>query len=726
MTRVETQLNGMSFWMETGRIAKQANGSVLAGMGETVVLVTAVTSGEVREGIDFLPLLVDYQEMYYAAGRIPGSYFRREIGRPSEKETLTSRFIDRPLRPRFPDGYCYDTQIIATVLSADPEVDPDVIAITAASSALTISDIPFDGPIAGIRVGRIEGELVANPTRSQLKLSDLNLIVAGTEDAIVMVEGGVAILPESEVLEAIFFGQKALMPLLELQKELQQKAGKPKFTITVPDPDTMLQDKVKDLAMEKMEQVIRIPTKIERNNAKKALQKEVIQALSEDYAGREQEIKGFLKEMEKDLMRHMILNEKRRIDGRSFTEVRPITCSVGELPRTHGSASFTRGETQVMAIVTLGSSEDEQRIESPGGQTFKHFMLHYNFPPYCVGEVRPLRGPARRDIGHGALAEKALASVIPLPEDFLYTIRIVSEVLESNGSSSMATVCGGTLAMMDAGIPIRDMVAGVAMGLIKEDDQVVILSDILGDEDHLGDMDFKVTGTKEGITALQMDIKVSGITPDVLNKAIIQAKEARLHILGKMEEVIDTPREELSAHAPKITTININPDKIRDLIGPGGKHIRNIVSSCGVKIDIDDTGAVHIFAPEESAANKAIAMIEELTQEAEIGKIYIGTVKRITDFGAFVEILPGTDGLVHISQLDHRHVKSVTDILHEGEEVRVKVIDIDKQGRIKLSRKALIDPPAGSDDHPHNHQDRYHHHSHNYHPHNKKPYGHDK
>ncbi len=693
MTRLETTLNGMPFWMETGRVAKQANGAILAGMGETVVLVTAVTSGEPREGLDFLPLLVDYQEMYYAAGRIPGSYFRREIGRPSEKEILTSRFIDRPLRPRFPEGYNYDTQIIATVLSADPEIDPDVIAITAASAALTVSDIPFDGPIAGVRVGRVDGKFVANPTKSQLEQSDVNIIVAGTKDAIVMVEGGVAVLPEDEVLDAIFFGHEALKPLLELQQELRQKAGKPKFSVVTPQKDIELENKVRELALDKMEQVIRIPTKVERNKAKKALKNEVIEALSNEYEGREQEIASFLKELEKERMRHMIVHEKRRIDGRAFDEIRPITCSVGELPRTHGSAFFTRGETQVLAVVTLGSSEDEQRIESPGGQTFKHFMLHYNFPPYCVGEVRPLKGPARRDIGHGALAERALASVVPPPDDFLYTIRIVSEVLESNGSSSMATVCGGTLAMMDAGIPIRDMVAGVAMGLIKEEDQIIILSDILGDEDHLGDMDFKVAGTKEGITALQMDIKISGLSRDILHKAIVQAKQARLHILSKMEQVIDKPRAELSVHAPKITTITINPEKIRDLIGPGGKHIKNIISACGVKIDIEDTGAVHIFAPEASAADKAIEMIKELTQEAEVGKVYKGIVKRITDFGAFVEIFPGTDGLVHISQLDHRHIKNVSDIVHEGDEIVVKVIEIDPQGRIKLSRKALLEQP---------------------------------
>ncbi len=690
MTKLETQINNMTFSLETGRLAKQANGSVLASFGDTVVLVTAVTSGQVREGIDFLPLLVDYQEMFYAAGRIPGGYFRREIGRPSEKETLTSRFIDRPLRPRFPEGYKYDTQIIATVLSVDTELDPDVVAITAASAALTISDIPFDGPIAGVRVGRVDGSFIANPTRSQLLNSDLNIIVAGSRDAIVMVEGGTAVLPEKDVLDAIMFGHKALQPLLDLQDELQAKVGKAKMEIPPVHVDDEITAKVRELAQGRMKEIIRIPSKQERNEAKKLLKAQVLETLKPLFADREQEVSAEFKKLEKELMRDLIVREKCRIDGRSFTEIRPITCSVGELPRTHGSAIFTRGETQALVVATLGSTGDEQRIESPEGELFKHFILHYNFPPYCVGEVRPMRGPARRDIGHGALAERALAAVVPPPEDFLYTIRVVSEVLESNGSSSMATVCGGTLAMMDAGIPIRDMVAGVAMGLIKTDDEVIILSDILGDEDHLGDMDFKVTGTEEGITALQMDIKVSGISQEILEKALLQAKDARLFILGKMQEVIDRPRKELSSYAPRITTLHINPDKIRDLIGPGGKHIRSIISDCGVKIDVDDTGQVNIFAPTAEATNKAIQQIKELTKEAQIGEIYEGIVKKIVDFGAFVEIFPGTEGLVHISQLDNKHVRDVHDVLKVGDKTPVKVIEIDKLGRIKLSRKEAL------------------------------------
>nr|HDN00438.1 polyribonucleotide nucleotidyltransferase [Deltaproteobacteria bacterium] len=690
MIKLKTQINDMALSFETGRLAKQSNGAVLASLGETVVLVTAVTSGKTREGIDYLPLMVDYQERFYGSGRIPGNYFRREIGRPSEKETLTSRLIDRPLRPRFPEGYAFDTQIIATVLSEDAEVDPDVVAITAASAALCISDIPFEGPIAGVRVGRVEGGFIANPTRTQLLNSDLNIIIAGTRNTIIMVEGWSAVLSEQEVLDAIFFGQESLTPLLDLQDELVEKSGKPKITVPEPVLDIDFTNKIREIAREKMLVAIQIPSKVERSEGIRRLKTEVWEALAAEYPGREQEISECMKGLEKDLMRTLITTEKRRIDGRTFEEVRPISCSVGELPRTHGSAVFTRGETQVLAVATLGSSEDEQRIESPAGQQYKHFMLHYNFTPYSVGEVRPLRGPARRDIGHGVLAERALAGVIPPADDFSYTIRIVADVLESNGSSSMATVCGGSLAMMDAGIPIRDMVAGVAMGLIKENDDIIILSDILGDEDHMGDMDFKVAGTQEGIAALQMDIKIPGISRDILGKALMQAKDARRFILSKMKEVIDHPRKDLSQYAPKIITLNINPEKIRDLIGPGGKNIRGIIAETGVKIDVNDLGEVNIFSSSATAAEDAIKRIKDLTKEAEVGEIYLGTVKKIMDFGAFVEILPGTDGLVHISQLENRHVKNVKDVLAEGDEVRVKVIGIDQQGRIKLSRKAAM------------------------------------
>ncbi len=678
--------------METGRLAKQANGAVKASFGETVVMATAVTSGQPREGIDFLPLMVDYQEMYYSSGRIPGNYFRREIGRPSEKEVLSSRFIDRPLRPRFPKGYNYDTQIIASALSVDPEIDADVIAITAASAALCVSDIPFDGPIAGVRVGRVDGKFIVNPTRSQLLESDMNLIIAGSRDAVVMVEGHASILPEEDILEAIMFAQEALQPLIDLQLELMEKAGKPKFQVPEPEKDEELEAKVRQLATERMDQAIRIPDKMERNHAKKLLKEEVIQKLSEIMPDREKEISSVLKELEKELMRKIILKERKRIDGRAFDEIRPIECSVGELPRTHGSSVFTRGETQVLAVATLGSQEDEQRIESPAGQEFKHFILHYNFTPFSVGEVRPLRGPARRDIGHGALAERALAAVMPLPEDFLYTVRVVSEVLESNGSSSMATVCGGCLAMMDAGIPIRDIVAGIAMGLILDEEsaEAIILSDILGDEDHLGDMDFKVAGTPEGITALQMDIKVSGISRQIISDALKQAKKGRDFIISKMQEVLPGPRKELSKYAPRLTDLQIKPEKIKDLIGPGGKTIKGIISDTGVKIDIDDTGTVHVFSASPEAADKAIAKIQEITREPEIGEVFEGVVKRIENYGAFIEILPGRDGLLHISQIDKKRVENVRDYFKEGDRVKVKVIDIDNQNRIKLSRKVLL------------------------------------
>ncbi len=696
MTKLKTQINNMPFSLETGRLAKQANGAILASLGDTMVLVTAVTSGQEREGMDFLPLLVDYQEMFFGSGRIPGNYFRREVGRPSEKETLTSRLIDRPLRPRFPVGYNYDTQVIATVLSMDTEVDPDVVAITAASAALCVSDIPFDGPIACVRVGRIRGRLVVNPTKTQLSASDLNLVVAGTRDAIVMVEGGALMVPEQEMLDAILFGHSALIPLLDLQDELVERAGKSKMAVPEPVLDPELIARVRDLAYEDMQKIIQIPRKIERNKSKKLLKIEVQEALAASYPGHEREISRSLEVFEKELVRSLVIKERLRIDGRKCDEVRPISCSVGELPRTHGSAVFTRGETQVLVAATLGCSEDEQRIESPGGEIYKHFMLHYNFTPYSVGEVRPLRGPARRDIGHGALAERALAGVIPPVEDFLYTIRIVSDVLESNGSSSMATVCGGTLAMMDAGIPIRDMVAGVAMGLVKEGDEVAILSDILGDEDHLGDMDFKVAGTEEGVTALQMDIKISGISQEILSKALMQSRDARHFILGKMKEVIDRPRKELSSYAPRFVSLNINPEKIRDLIGPGGKNIRGIIAETGVKIDVDDSGQVNIFSCSGKASEEAIEKIKDLTKEAKVGEIYLGTVKKIVDFGAFVEILPGTDGLVHISQLDNYHVQNVKDVLSEGDKVRVKVIDIDQRGRIRLSRKAAMEQQGAS------------------------------
>ncbi len=691
MQRVEREIAGRKFSLETGKVAKQAHGAVWASYGDTVVLVTVVAAEEPKE-MDFLPLSVEYQEMYYAAGRIPGSYFRREVGKGSEKEIITARLIDRPIRPLFPKGWRYETQVMATVLSMDPEVDPDIVAITAASAALEISPIPFNGPVAAVRVGRINDQFVLNPSASQLKESTLNLVVVGSEEAIVMVEGMAKEVPEELVKEALFFAHEHLKPLLEMQKELRAAAGKPKMAFEEPPVDEALKAKVRELARAGLEEVITTPRKVERNQKRKEVFRALLAELGEEALGREGEIKEYFEEYEKELLRTRLLKEGLRIDGRRPEEIRPIWAEVSVLPRTHGSAIFTRGETQVLTVATLGSPEEEQRIDMPGEEVFKHFILHYNFPPYCVGEVRPLRGPSRREIGHGMLAERALSPVVPQEEEFPYTIRVVSDVLESNGSSSMATVCGATLSLMDAGVPIKDMVAGIAMGLVKEGDQVVILTDILGDEDRMGDMDFKVAGTEKGVTALQMDIKITGITREIMAQALAQARAARLEVLAKMRTVLDKPREKLSVYAPKVLTVEISPDKVRDLIGPGGKTIKGIIAACGeVKIDIDDkTGLVRIYSSSAEAAEKAAQMVKEVTQEAEVGKLYLGRVTRVADFGAFVEIFPGTEGLIHISQLDSRRVKNVADILKEGDEVLVKVIDIDKMGRIKLSRKAAL------------------------------------
>jgi polyribonucleotide nucleotidyltransferase len=685
------EVGGRVLTFETGKMAAQASGAVFVTYGETGVLVTAVGSDRLREGIDFLPLTVDYMEMSYAAGRIPGGFFRREIGRPSEKETLTSRLIDRPIRPLFPKGFYHELQVIATVLSVDTGNDPDILALNGASAALTISDVPFQGPIAAVRVGKIDGELVVNPTFSQLKESSLNLIVAGTKEALVMVEGGAALASEEDILEALFTAHAQIQPILELQERMRAEVGKPKRPTPEVIVDAALKARVAELSREAIVQTFQEPEKLVRHQALNNTLQNVLTTLGEEYEGREKEISGFFFELEKTLVRDLVINQQRRIDNRSYTDVRPITCEVGLLSRTHGSALFSRGETQALAIATLGTVSDEQKIETLSGDTFKAFMLHYNFPPYSVGETRMLRGPSRREIGHGALAERSLARILPSAEEFPYTIRIVSEILSSNGSSSMATVCGGSLAMMDAGIPIKAPVAGVAMGLIKEGEKLAILSDILGDEDHLGDMDFKVAGTAEGITALQMDIKIGGITREIMSQALHQAREARLHILSKMNEAISQPRSELKETAPKIITLTINPDKIREVIGPGGKTVKNIVAVTGAKVDIEDDGRIHIASPDGAAADMAIKMIQDITQEAEIGKLYKGKVKKIMDFGAFVEILPGTDGLVHISELDKQRVKKVTDILNEGDEVLVKVLDVDRQGKIRLSRKAALD-----------------------------------
>jgi len=689
---IQVEVGGRSLSFETGEVARQAGGSVLMRYGDTVVIVTATKEDRVREGIDFVPLSVDYKEMSYAAGRIPGGFFRREVGRPSEKETLTSRFIDRPIRPLFPKKWPFETQVIATVMSVDMDNEPDVVALTGASAALHVSSIPFGGPVAAVRVGRVNGEFIINPSAGQLVQSDMNIVVAATREAVIMVEGGAEFVPEEDIADAIMFAHQAIVPVVNAQDELQKLVANTKEAPPEVVSDQALIGRISDLALAGMREVMTTPDKLSRRDRKKELKKSVREQLGADYLGREKEIEGALDELEKKVVRTMMVEQRRRIDGRVFDQVRPISIAVGKLPRTHGSALFTRGETQVIAVVTLGSSSDEQKIEALAGETFKSFMLHYNFPPFSVGEVRPLRAPGRREIGHGALAERSLKPSLPKNGEFPYTIRVVSEVLESNGSSSMATVCGSSLALMDAGVPVTDAVAGIAMGLIKEGDEFIILSDILGDEDHLGDMDFKVTGSDRGITAFQMDVKISGVNREILKKALDQAKAGRLHILEKMKEAIEKPRSELSPYAPRVVTIQINPDKIREVIGPGGKVIRAIVAETGAKIDIDDSGRVVVMSPDAEACDKAISKIRSITTEPEIGQLYMAKVVRVTDFGAFAEILPNTEGLIHISQLEHRRVRKVTDVVNEGDEVLVKVIDIDKDGRIRLSRKAALPP----------------------------------
>ncbi len=687
--KLQVDLGGRPFSVETGRVARQANGSVLVQYGETVVLVTAVIADKKREGVDFLPMTVNYQEMTYAAGRIPGGFFKRE-GRPSDRETLISRFIDRPLRPLFPKGFRNEIQIIATVLSADQDNDPAILGMIGASSALSLSDIPFDGPIAGAKVGRIDGEYVLNPTHDELELSDIDLFVAGSENAIIMVEGSAKEVKEREILEAILFGHQSLKPVIDLQKQLREASGMIGKEFDFQKPEEALYEKVRASAQEKLMETFKITEKTKRRERLEEILQQTLQGLGVEDENTQKIVRIVLEEINRKLVRKLILGQKRRIDGRSLSEIRPISCEVGILPRTHGSALFTRGETQVLAVVTFGTSEDEQKINSLTGETYKSFMLHYNFPPFCVGEVSPLRPPSRREIGHGALAERAILPILPSNENFPYTIRIVSEVLESNGSSSMATVCGATLSLMDAGVPIKAPVAGIAMGLILEEGEAAVLSDILGDEDHFGDMDFKVAGTAQGLTAIQMDIKVRGISKEIMERVLDQAREGRLHILEKMRETIPEPRKDLSRHAPRIVTLKVKQEKIRDIIGPGGKTIRSIVDQTGVKVDVEDSGIVKLASPNYEAIEKAIYMIKMLTQEVEVGGLYTGKVKRILGFGAIVEIFPGTDGLVHISQLAESHVREVSDVVKEGDDVLVKVLDIDAQGRIRLSRKAAL------------------------------------
>jgi len=687
--KVEIEFNGQPLTIETGKMARQADGATVITYGDTKILCTAVSGKKIREGQDFFPLTVNYQEKFYAAGKIPGSFFRRERG-STERETLICRLIDRPMRPLFPKGYLFDTQIMPTVISADLVNDPDTLAMVAASASLVVSDIPFFGPIAAVRVGRVGGKLIANPTLQQMPESDLEIIVSGSREAVMMVEGEANLVSEDDMLEAIFFGHQALQPLIDMQLKLQELAGKPKRAFAVAEVDSALEAKVAALATVKLAETAKIRTKQERYAAIDQVKAEVQQALAGECEGRQGEISSILGSIGKRVMRQMVTRDRIRIDGRDMKTVRPISCEVGNLPRAHGSSLFTRGETQALVAIALGTTSDEQRMDNLQGMEFKKFMLHYNFPPFSVGETSMRLFPGRREIGHGMLAERSVAKVLPKHEDFPYTIRIVSDILESNGSSSMASVCGSSLSLMDAGVPITEAVAGIAMGLIKEGDDVAVLSDILGDEDHLGDMDFKVTGTVNGIAALQMDIKITGVDRAIMKQALEQAKEGRLHILKEMAKALTAPRADLSPYAPRITTIYVKSDQVRTVIGSGGKNIRGIIEATGCSIDIEDDGRINIASADGDACQKAIKMIRDLTQEAEVGKLYMGTVRKIMEFGAFVEIYPGTDGLVHVSELDTERVRNVSDILKEGDEVLVKCIGIDKQGKIKLSRKEAL------------------------------------
>ncbi len=693
---VKSIIDNREYKFSTGKLANQAHGSVWVQGGDTVVLVTAVTQPLERE-IDFMPLVVEYQEMSYASGRIPGTYFKREIGRPSEREILVSRLIDRPIRPLFPEGFRDEVQIIATVLSADPDCDPDVLSVNGASAALHISQIPFLGPIGCVRVAYVNGNFIVNPTKLELEYSKIDIVVAGTKEAVVMVEGSSEFVEEKLLVEAIEWAHQHIQKLIDAQEELRQKVGKPKILVEQREEDQELENLVRELGKAPLSEALRIPSKVERKNALKKVETQIVNEITtrfsvdEAFQERLKNVPKMIKKLESEIVREWIKNNEPRIDGRSLTDIRNISIEIGLLPRAHGSALFARGETKALGVVTLGSSQDEQHVETLTGDVSKRFMVHYNFPPYCVGEVKMLRGPSRREIGHGALAERSLAPVLPSPEEFPFTIRLVSEIMESNGSSSMATVCAGSLALMDAGVPIKKHVAGVAMGLIKEDDDFYILTDILGDEDHLGDMDFKVAGTKEGITGIQLDIKVTGISKEILMKALNQAKEARLHILEQMEKVISKPREELSEYAPRIEVLEVNPERIKDIIGPSGKNIKAILKDTGATIDIEDTGKITIFAPNKELLTKTVERIMYYDQKPELGKIYEGTIKLLKDFGAIVEILPGVNGLVHISQLDVGRISNIHQQFSPGQKIRVKVIDIEKDtGKIKLSRKAVL------------------------------------
>ncbi len=696
MTTREISINGKPLRLETGKLAKQAAGSVIVRHGDSVVLVTASRAATPREGIDFLPLTVDYREYAYASGRIPGGFFKRE-GKPAEKEVLTSRVIDRPIRPLFPSGWRYETQVIALVLSADGENDTDVLALTGASAALALSEIPFEKTIAGVRVGLVNDQYVINPSFAQRKESKLDLVVAGSKDGLVMVEAGAKEVSEAQVVEGLNQAHAAIKQIIAAIDEMAKAAGKKKLLVDKKIVDPEFAKAIEDRAFGPLAKAMRIHDKLENYAAVDVAKQELIASIPEEDAQQRADAKAIFSELKEKVLREEVLTKGVRLDGRKFDEIRPIWIETGVLPRTHGSAVFTRGETQALVTCTLGTADDAQKIETFEGETWRSFMLHYNFPPFSVGEVGRMSGPGRREVGHGALAERSLLNMLPSEDQWPYTIRIVSDILESNGSSSMASVCGGSLAMMDAGVPLKRAVAGVAMGLVMDEKtgKYAVLTDIAGAEDHYGDMDFKVAGTAAGITALQMDIKVSGITAEIMTKALDQARRGRLFILDKMNEAIATHRQSISTFAPRIVTIRIPVDKIRDVIGPGGKMIRSIIERTGVKIDVEDDGRVNVASADGESAAKAISIIQELTATPELNKTYVGKVQRITDFGAFVEIMPGTDGLLHVSEIANHRVKDVRDELKEGEQIAVKVINIDPTGKIRLSRKALLQEQAG-------------------------------
>jgi polyribonucleotide nucleotidyltransferase len=691
---VTLELGGKTLTISTGKMAKLAGGSAVVQLGETVVLVAASAAKMASPNRDFVPLTVDYRERTYAAGKIPGGFFKRE-GRPTEKEVLSSRLIDRPIRPLFSKQFPYETQIMATVLSSDQENDADVLALIGASAAINLSDIPFAEPVAAVRVGRVEGQFVVNPTFEELDGSDMDMVVAGTAESIIMVEGGTREISEEDLIAALEFAMSNIRQIVAIQRDLVGRAGKAKRAL-VPPPDTgELKGALDEGYRERLRQAIRIPGKEQRQEEVDRISEEAVGALKERFATLENFIPKLLHDIERDELRRMVLREKVRADGRGPDQIRPVTVEVGALPRTHGSCLFTRGETQALAVATLGTKSDEQRVEELEGQSWKSYMLHYNFPPFSVGETRPIRGPGRREIGHGALAERAIEPVIPSDQHFPYTIRLVSDILESNGSSSMASVCGGSMALMDAGVPIKAPVAGIAMGLIKEGNDVEVLTDILGVEDHLGDMDFKVTGTRDGVTAFQMDTKIGGISFEVMTDALARARRGRMHILDIMEKALPAARAEMSPYAPRILILHIHPDKIREVIGPGGKVIKRITEETGAQIDIEDSGEVRIAAVNREGGKRAEELIRNITEDPEVGKVYQGKVRSVVTFGAFVEIVPGRDGLLHISEIDHHRVGRTEDVLNVDDLVMVKVIGVDRDGKIKLSRKALLPEPEG-------------------------------